>query len=209
VGPRYAHAEARKSPVVDGKVQRSADGKELRFPVLLSPQEKEIARMVCLAFGQKVGWAGGWGLGAWRAWLAGEAGEAGTLPCCAPPAAHLPAAGPPHPARARPQVCGFDLLRGETGRSYVCDVNGWSFVKNSRKYYDDAAGILRRWAGRRARESQPAAASCGGSPAAGPPAAPAGGAAAATAGLQRWGRHPAANAGLAPAPLPPPAAASC
>ncbi len=44
----------------------------------------------------------------------------------------------------RQRICGFDLLRSEKGRVVVCDVNGWSFVKNSTKYYDDAAGIIRR-----------------------------------------------------------------
>uniref|UniRef100_A0A0D3FMM4 Inositol hexakisphosphate and diphosphoinositol-pentakisphosphate kinase n=1 Tax=Oryza barthii TaxID=65489 RepID=A0A0D3FMM4_9ORYZ len=78
VGPGYAHAEARKSPVVDGVVMRNPDGKEVRYPVLLTPTEKQMSRDVC------------------------------------------------------------------DGRSYVCDVNGWSFVKNSYKYYDDAACILRK-----------------------------------------------------------------
>jgi len=90
VGPDYGHAEARKSPVVDGRVNRDSTGLEVRYPVILSPAEKEISRKITVAF--------------------------------------------------RQFVCGFDILRVQ-GRSYVCDVNGWSFVKNSRKYYDDCSQV--------------------------------------------------------------------
>lgn len=54
VGPDYAHAEARKSPALDGKVERDSEGKEVRYPVILSGAEKLIARKVCLAFKQTV-----------------------------------------------------------------------------------------------------------------------------------------------------------
>ena len=91
VGPNYGHAEARKSPVVDGKVNRNEEGREVRYPVLLSSEEKQFANKVCVAFKQS--------------------------------------------------VCGFDILR-MGGKSFVCDVNGWSFVKSSRKYFDDCAKLL-------------------------------------------------------------------
>ncbi|XP_034291462.1 inositol hexakisphosphate and diphosphoinositol-pentakisphosphate kinase 1 isoform X6 [Pantherophis guttatus] len=91
VGPDYAHAEARKSPALDGKVERDSEGKEIRYPVMLTAIEKLVARKVCVAFKQT--------------------------------------------------VCGFDLLRAN-GQSFVCDVNGFSFVKNSMKYYDDCAKLL-------------------------------------------------------------------
>ena len=40
------------------------------------------------------------------------------------------------------RFCGFDILKCRN-KSYVCDVNGFSFVKTSVKYYEDAASILR------------------------------------------------------------------
>ena len=52
VGCEYAHAEARKSPIVDGRVLRNARGKEMRYPVILSAEEKEISRKVVMSFGQ-------------------------------------------------------------------------------------------------------------------------------------------------------------
>ena len=46
VGDEYAHAEARKCPTLDGVVQRDENGKEVRYPVMLNQQEKDIARKI-------------------------------------------------------------------------------------------------------------------------------------------------------------------
>ena len=94
MGPDNAHAEERKSPTLDGKVNRSAGGKEVRYPINLTKEEKEFARKIVLKFKQN--------------------------------------------------ICGFDILRCQ-GNSYVCDVNGFSFVKGNQKYYQDCTNFLRKY----------------------------------------------------------------
>jgi hypothetical protein len=46
--------QTRKSPTVDGVVERDAAGKEIRYVVRLTDEEQEIARRVSAAFKQTV-----------------------------------------------------------------------------------------------------------------------------------------------------------
>jgi Histidine phosphatase superfamily (branch 2)/Diphosphoinositol pentakisphosphate kinase 2 N-terminal domain/RimK-like ATP-grasp domain len=84
VGTDYAHAEQRKAPTTDGRVERTADGKEVRRVTKLTRDEQTIAGKISKGF--------------------------------------------------RQFVCGFDLLRAPS-TSVVCDVNGWSRVKNFPEYW--------------------------------------------------------------------------
>ena len=54
VGYEYAHAEARKAPGLDGVVERDGEGKEVRYPILLTNREKLVARQVATAFKHQV-----------------------------------------------------------------------------------------------------------------------------------------------------------
>jgi inositol hexakisphosphate/diphosphoinositol-pentakisphosphate kinase len=54
VGVNYMYAEARKSPALDGIVFRNKDGKEARYPIILTPQEKFMCKKIVIEFEQEV-----------------------------------------------------------------------------------------------------------------------------------------------------------
>jgi hypothetical protein len=144
VGPEYGHAEARKSPTIDGKVERNPDGKLVVVAggsiviasnaVEQGTTDPHVSNSVCFAL---------------------------YFFCDSPPThttttfyigkeVRFPVIlsyREKEIARRivlvfKQFVCGFDILRVQEGRtvvSYVCDVNGWSFVKNSRYVWHEVS----------------------------------------------------------------------
>ena len=54
IGDNYAYAEMRKAPAIDGVVERTPEGKEVRIIATLSEDEKRIARQVVRCFRQRI-----------------------------------------------------------------------------------------------------------------------------------------------------------
>jgi inositol-hexakisphosphate/diphosphoinositol-pentakisphosphate 1-kinase len=116
VGPTYAHAETRKSPVVDGLVRRNHYGKEIRFVTQLTPREFSIAGTICQGFEQMVC---GFDL----------------LRINEPKSEKL--------EKDDKTKSDTDRWSSNTERALVIDVNGWSFVKDNEEYYQRCAETLR------------------------------------------------------------------
>ena len=93
---------------------------QVRFPVILNSEEKELARKVVRAFGQTI-----CGFDILR-----SEGKSYRNHTCNHICNHI-----------CKHICKH-ILRSE-GKSYVCDVNGWASVKDSEKFWDDAALLLR------------------------------------------------------------------
>jgi inositol hexakisphosphate/diphosphoinositol-pentakisphosphate kinase len=128
IGQTYAHAEARKSPTLDGVVVRDSKGKvcsRLMYELVNRANRSCAAPSHCQRRRRKS--PARWQCSVWR-----------TIP----EALQIVEA-------FKQNVCGFDLLRTHVrlvchmasidacqGQSFVCDVNGWSFVKGSIKVCD-------------------------------------------------------------------------
>ena len=118
----------KQSPVVDGVVARDPDQKELRLLTKLTEEEREIARGICVAFKQNSQFT-----------LAQHSSTCHSLTLCFFFGLYLTLCSF-FVSSVGSLVCGFDIIR-TAEKSYVIDVNGWSFVKGNMRYYDKVRAL--------------------------------------------------------------------